>query len=259
MRRSSLLAGLGAALLVLALLVSLGVFSIWQQGVREQLDAHREERFRFSLAHVKTSLEASLLLGMTAHDLPGAQALINQVRNRQPDILSIDVFDPQGQVVFSTDPGAVGLQVPGTWSEPCLKQGGNPWTTHADDADLQCVGLTNAFDQPAGGVLLRHRLPSRNNPGLALLDVGPLWLGVLLVVLTGGWVLGASVIRPLERRAQHLREQLALATDASHVAPLEADPQFGPATQALQSLAAQHARLSDTDAEAERLDRMEAQ
>jgi hypothetical protein len=81
----------------------------------------------------------------------------------------------------------------------------------------------------------------------------------LLVVLTGGWVLGASVIRPLERRAQHLREQLALATDASHVVPLEADPQFGPATQALHNLAAQHARLSDTDAEAERLDRMEAQ
>jgi hypothetical protein len=259
MRRTSLLAGLGAALLALALLVSLGAFSIWQQGVRERLDAQREERFRFSLAHVKTSLEASLLLGMTAHDLPGAQALIHQVRNRQPDILSIDVFDPQGQVVFSTDPGAVGLQVPRTWGDPCLQQGGTPWSTHADDADLQCVGLTNAFGQPAGGVLLRHRLPSRNHPGLALPDVGPTWLGALLVVLAGGVALGASAIRPLERGAQHLREQLAQATEPQHGPPLATPCDFGPATQALQALAAQHTRLRDTDAEAERLDRMEAQ
>jgi Tfp pilus assembly protein PilN len=259
MRRTSLRAGFGVVLLALVLLVSLGVFVIWQQGVRQQLDALREERFRFSLAHVKTSLEASLLLGMTAHDLPGAQALIGQVRSRQPDILSIDVFDPQGQVVFSTDPGAVGLQVPHTWSGPCLKQGGNPWSTHADDADLQCVGLVNAFDQPAGGVLLRHRLPSRNNPGLALLDVGLGWLAALLAVLAGGWVLAGSVVRPLERRAQHLRTQLALATALPDKPLAEADAHFGPAKQALQALVTQHTRLRDTDAEAERLDRMEAQ
>jgi len=102
-----------AQVLALLLPVVAGiVLVVWQQAVSAQVESLRDSRFRFSLHQVKAALESGLRLGFAPADLPAAQGLIDQVLARQQDILSVDVFDAQGRVLFSTDQSGVGDSVP---------------------------------------------------------------------------------------------------------------------------------------------------
>jgi hypothetical protein len=256
-RRLSMLWGFWPALVLLVAVVSAGSVWIWQSGIRDQVEDLRSERFRFSLLHVKSVLEAGLRLGNTTADLPGAEGLIQAVRDRQPDILSIDIYDAQGDVLFSTDPGGLGLKLPAAWSQACLRtDGGNPWTDQDADGGVQCVGLVNAFGQAAGGVLLRHRWSAGAAQGLTLPTDWPLLAAAVaaLVLVTG--VAGAALVRPLEAQARQLRS-LVESDGATQAAP-DVTNEWGPASAALQALATQDRWLSDTDAEADQLDRQEA-
>lgn len=255
-RRLSLLAGFLPALALLVAVVSAGSVWIWQSGIRDQVESLRGERFRFSLLHVKSALEAGLRLGNTVTDLGGTEALIGQVRDHQPDILSIDVYDAQGDVVFSTDPSGLGLKLPPAWAQACLRPDDKtPWSGQDADGGVQCVGLVNAFGQAAGGVLLRHRWSLRTAEGLALPNDWPaLAAAVAALVVAAAWA-AAALVQPLERLAARLRGQLE---HKDPLTPAEAQAGFGPAPAALQALSEQEQWLAQTDAEADRLDRQEA-
>lgn len=265
-RRLSMLRGHVVTLLLLVAVVSAGSVWIWQSGIRDQVEDLRSERFRFSLLHVKSVLEAGLRLGNTTADLPGAENLIQAVRDRQPDILSIDIYDAQGDVLFSTDPGGLGLKLPAAWAQACLRtDASSPWTDQDADGGVQCVGLVNAFGQAAGGVLLRHRWSARATQGLSLPTDWPLLAsGVAALVLAAVWM-GAALVRPLEAQARQLRAWVESTPNTAQDAPPDAHTEgapalddFGPARTALQA-ATEHDRwLSDTDAEADQLDRQEA-
>lgn len=259
MRRPlALIAGLLPWLLAVALLVALGATWIWQTSARAQVEMLRGERFRFSLNHIKSALESGLHLGNATADLPGAEALITQVRGRQPDILSIDIYDAQGDVVFSTDPGGLGLKLPAHWATPCLSVGAPPWSATDGDGGVQCVGLVNAFGQAAGGVLMRHRMATPITGNVALPDDWPTlaaWAIALVLVLG---LVSAWVAWPMERQARRLRHRLEAHTAAQgHTTDTAHGPSFGPEAAALAALAQQDAWLSAADAQADQLDNQE--
>ncbi len=257
-RRLVLMSSFLVGLLVVVLVVAGGSLWLWQDAINDRVEALRNERFRFSLMDLKATLEAGLRLGNNTADLAGTDALVAQVRDRQPDILSIDVYDAQGDVLFSTDPSGRGLKLPPTWQPPCLNPDTTGWAGLDADGGVQCVGLVNAFGQAAGGVLLRHRHAARTTAGLALPTDWP-WLAAMVMALMAAtaWA-AARVVRPLHRQAHALRTQLEnLATSPPTAAAPDASA-LGPAAAALAALQAHDRWLLETDAEADRLDAQEA-
>lgn len=242
---------LAAFAVLVAVVLLLAAF--WQGVYGERIDALRDSRFQFSLRTVKATLESGLRLGFAAADLPRAQGVIDPLRARQRDILSIDVFDPEGRVLFSTDEAGVGDSLPVAWSRPCLQSETGEWRGWAQDSALQCVTLVDGFERVAGGVLLRHRLLSdaRDLPDLA--GRWP-WLLLCLLALTAGvTIAGWRASRVLQAQAQARLDMMRGAGKATTV--VQEGP---PLATALVALAGLDALLNRTEAEADEIDRMEA-
>jgi hypothetical protein len=260
-RRLSMMAGFWPTLVLQMLLLSAAAVWVWQSGIRNEVEDLRSERFRFSLLHVKSVLESGLRLGNATADLPGATSLIREVRDRQPDILSIDIFDAQGDVLFSTDPGGLGLKVPAAWTQACLRaDAGNPWIDQDVDGGVQCAALVDAFGQGTGGVVLRHRRSARAAPELTLPEDWPVLATVVAVLMLAAAVAAVVAVQPLQRQARQLRAAVEATSGTGQPVPdgtVVSDP-FGPATKALQALSDQDRWLAQTDAEADRLDRLES-
>ncbi len=241
-------------LLCATLLVGLSTLMVWQAHFQQQQEGLRDGRFRFSLTQVKASLESGLRLGFATADLPGAQQLIDQMRARQTDIVSIDVFDERGEILFSTDPAGLGSSVPLEWRQPCINPLGDLWQGQTQDSDMQCVALINSFEQASGGVLLRYRRLARLAPAVSLPQDWPyLLLGVgALVGLALGW--GRRPIGQAEAQAKALHDAVVNGGPVPH----HTDLLWGPAQTGLATLAQWEQVLSQTDAEADRLDAQEA-
>lgn len=259
-RRLVLVSGFLGGLLMVVLVVAGGSLWVWQDAINDRVEALRSERFRFSLMDMKATLEAGLRLGNNTADLAGTDTLVAQVRDRQPDILSIDVYDAQGDVLFSTDPSGRGLKLPPAWQTPCLNPDTTGWVGLDADGGVQCVGLVNAFGQPAGGVLLRHRHAARTTAGLTLPADWPQLAALVMALMAATAWAAAKVVRPLHRHAHALRMQLdSLATTPTPTAAAAPDVNtLGPAAAALAALQAHDRWLLATDAEADQLDAQEA-
>lgn len=271
-RRLRLMSGFLGGLLVVACVVVAGSLWIWQGAIDHRVEALRNERFRFSLMDMKATLEAGLRLGNATADLTETTTLVTQVRDRQPDILSIDVYDAQGDVLFSTDPSGRGLKLPPAWQPPCLNPNDTGWSGPDAQGGVQCVGLVNAFGQPAGGVLLRHRHATQTTAGLALPTDWPVLTATVLALMAAACWVAALATRPLHRQAHGLRTQLdnlaaapaatgtatATPTGTQPAAPDPVTDALGPATAALHALQAHNRWLLQTDAEADQIDAQEA-
>ena len=257
-RQLALVSGFLGSLVLLVTLVAGGALWIWQDGINDRVEALRSERFRFSLMDIKATLEAGLRLGNSTADLTGTDALVAHVRDRQPDILSIDVYNAEGDVLFSTDPSGRGLKLPPAWRPPCLNPDTTGWSGLDADGGVQCVGLVNAFGQPAGGVLLRHRYAVRTTADLRLPTDWP-WLAAMVIALMSvvAWA-AVRVVRPLHEQAHALRTQLDNLYNTPAPSTVSDVDTLGPASAALSALQAHDRWLRETDAEADRLDAQEA-
>jgi hypothetical protein len=237
-----------AALLVLAVCC----WTIWQFAFTSQLYDLRESRFQFSLANVRATLESGLRLGFTLSDLPGTQAMIEQVRAREQDIQSIDVFDPAGRILFTTDQSGVGASLPDTWRIACMSSPpGAIWRSEDEDGNLQCTVAINGYDQISGGVLLRYRLQGLHGVRGSLSGRGSPLLGVLVLLSLLGSTAGWLILRPTE---QHLNLLIAAVEGQASATD---DDMAGPAASALEKLGQIHSELARVEAEAERFDALE--
>ena len=242
------------SVLLLGTLVALaiGCWSIWQISFTSQLHALGESRFQFSLNTVRAALESGLRLGFNPADLPGAQLQIDQARAREQGILSIDIFDPQGRIVFTTDHSGVGVSVPEAWRTPCLaRTSGAIWFSTDDNDNLQCAVLLNAYEQVSAAVLLRYRLPARMGVGGALPEHWGALLGSLALFLLLGSAAGWLIVRPVER---HLDAQVRSLAGAELARD---DDLVGPVASALQHLGQIQDDLHAIEAEADRIDHLD--
>jgi hypothetical protein len=183
------------------LVVTASCMAIWQYSINRQLHELQESRFQFSLHSVRAALESGLRLGFAAHELPGAQELLEQARAREQNIQSIDVFDLSGRILFTTDHGGLGAAIPVAWLDACRSIAtGGIWRSSNEDGNIQCTVVLNSYDQISGGVLLRYRIPVQS--GVGGLDAAHWPSLALILVLLGlmgagaGWV----AVRPVERR-----------------------------------------------------------
>ncbi|MDR6739179.1 HAMP domain-containing protein [Herbaspirillum sp. 1173] len=240
-----------ALALALALVFAGGVLA--SLSALEQRGAKlREGRFEFSLNTIRSGIEAGLQVGLLLPDLPGAQQLIEQTRSRERVILSIDIFDAQGHIVFTTDNGGVGAVIPATWRQPCLAHSRENWSGQDDEGRLVCGAVINGFDQVTGGVALRYRLSDRAGTFGQLGSFG--WLALVWTAALGvvGALFGWLILRPVERRLHRQSDALAGLRDGRN------DTLTGPVAGALHAADAMQQEFDRIDQEADRLDNLES-
>ncbi|HEY0834705.1 MAG TPA: hypothetical protein VGE72_12425, partial [Azospirillum sp.] len=107
------LAGIAGALAVVVLAGGMIAFQLGDTA-RAQL-AVRDARFQFLVQTIRSRVEANIHLGLMLSGLGATQDLLERSRVQDADILSIDVFDDQGNMLFSSDRGGIGDRVPADW------------------------------------------------------------------------------------------------------------------------------------------------
>lgn len=212
-------------------------------------------RFTFLLRDMRNTLETGMNLGLPLKGLDNVPELISGNAARNPEILSIEVFDPSGTVLFSTDSSFVGDLVAETWLDRWHKSPEPIWNVQEHDADTLGITLQNSLGQTAGSIALRYnrRLEDGLLYGMALRLAGV----SLVVVASATALIGLGsylLLRPMRHQLlamQASTERLLKATPSSVVVGSEPDPTYadfvGTASKAAKA-------LDDATAEIHRLD-----
>ncbi len=257
---------LTALLLFVATL--LGTGWVWRNHAENQIDQLRQDRYQFSLGTLKAVAESGLEFGAEMDSLPGIPQMIADIRSRQRDVISIDVFDIKGRVTTSSDRANLGSTLPNQWRDPCLSAGGAILGAQDDDALVQCTALTNSFGQVTGGIALHYTSVSTPIVGsgpelpvvkkeffsklgfdlpdrvvLALLAA----LGLISALAAG---LGWFAARPVKRQLEHARRALEIGDIQT---PL---PLMGPVAPALRELNKRSEALRQVESEIDAIDQL---
>lgn len=145
-----------------------------------------QSRIDYVIKDMKQAVEFSLGMGLPLSNLKNIQDLIDRVRKEDKQIIAIQVIDPSGDVLFTTQKGAAGDKtVPEAWMTK-TKSTSDIWTIHDAEAMVIGVALLNAIDQVSGSMVLKY---SRSYYDGLLKEM--LWdmakIGVLILV--GGTIL----------------------------------------------------------------------
>jgi uncharacterized protein GlcG (DUF336 family) len=115
-----------------------------------------QSRIDYVIKDMKQAVEFSLNMGLPLSDLKNIQDLIDRVGTEDKQIIAIQVVDPSGNVLFTTQKDAAGDQtVPEAWLTK-TRSTSEIWTIH--DADAMVIGgpLLNAIDQVSGSLVLTY-------------------------------------------------------------------------------------------------------
>lgn len=105
---------------------------------------------------IENTVQASLQLGMQFTELGTLTQLLQRERNADRMIRGIDVFDPSGQVLYSTDRNRVGQKVPESWFAAAERTKGHEWSAEAAEDYVAGISLRNSFDLTVGYLVLRY-------------------------------------------------------------------------------------------------------
>ena len=114
-------------------------------------------RFEFELNDIRQRIESQVDLGIELADLPGVPAELEEYLLADAQILSIEVFDESGTVLFSTDPSFVGDLVTEEWvSAWHASHGRDVWSDLERDARVVGVPLRDNLGRDVGSLALRY-------------------------------------------------------------------------------------------------------
>jgi hypothetical protein len=115
-----------------------------------------QSRYSFVTFTIKKKVEDSLNLGLALRQLRQVQEVIDREKVRDPQIVTLEVYDSRGEVLFDTDRGAIGGKVAEALVE-AIRGGGNQSFGDVDD-DMLIVGLplVNNLGKVEGGITLRY-------------------------------------------------------------------------------------------------------
>lgn len=154
-------------------------------------------RYSFVIFTIKQKIEDRLALGLPLRSLRQVQELVEVEKTRDGQILGIQIFDTNREVLFDTDRGTIGSRVPPSWLEPLAAQGaaqgGQPFALNDDDIAMVGLPLVNTLGKTEGAVVLRYPAAYLEH------QLGPLLrrLGAEFVLVLGGFGLLAVIAASL--------------------------------------------------------------
>ena len=143
--------------LVLVMLVVMTLFFILST-FRFQATLNQLVQSRLTVVgqSIADSLEAAVDLGLGLYELRTADLLINRAKENDPGIEVIDVFDPGGQILYSTAQNRAGDLVEPEVLTAQDRSGDRTWALEGDTVFSSGVTLTDSIGQAVGGVLFTY-------------------------------------------------------------------------------------------------------
>lgn len=123
--------------------------------VRAQISSSKDG---YLLRNLRTAAEANVSIGLTLEQMDGMQGLIERERESAEGVLSVDVFNGSGVVVYSTDRSAVGTAVATPWV-PFLARD-QAWTIEGRGERVMGTRFDNDLGVAEGGIAITLRAPS---------------------------------------------------------------------------------------------------
>ncbi|MGE5504600.1 MAG: hypothetical protein ACM31L_09270 [Actinomycetota bacterium] len=115
-----------------------------------------QSRYSFVVFTIKKKVEDSLNLGFALRQLRQIQDLLEREKVRDAQILAIEVYNADGEVLFDTDRGAIGMAVPRGWLEAVRGSPTQPFGEVEEDTLVVGLPLVNGLGKVEGGVVLRY-------------------------------------------------------------------------------------------------------
>jgi len=182
-----------------------------------------ESRVTYILRNLHSVLSTRLTLGLPVSDVPGLRDALSDIAEQDPQIMAIEIFDPSGQVLISTDTSFEGDLVSEAWLRAAAifatyhgDETGSVWTVR--DGPLSTVGmpLRNGLGQIVGAIALTFQRAEQ----AGLLQTYRWTLLRETAVLTAMTCLLAGLVvfgglRPLVATLNNMRERLAALNQPS--------------------------------------------
>ena len=161
---------------------------------------------------IENSVQASLQLGMQFSELAQLPQLMQREKSSDRLVRGIDVFDTNGQVLYSTDRARVGQKVPSPWISAAQRSKSTEWGSDEADEFVAGISLKNAFDLTVGYLSMRY---SRDEVDTAAAKAGrEIALSALISFLGIAIVAPLALIVVIRRFERDLR---TLETAAGHL------------------------------------------
>lgn len=208
--------------LILALAVSLtGLMNHYKY--RKVLSDMLRDRHALVLQDLADTIESSLSLGLAVAALPGVTATLQNTVARHSGVLSIEMFDEDGTVLYSSDESLRGDLVSVEWTDAWNASDEAVWDRVEFDAQVVGVRVHDSIGRAVGSLALRYSRDGFDNDVRAMaLRVAGLCAAVLLGFAVFGTVLAVVFTRKLRRRLQSMRAAIDEAADAG--ADVDPDP-----------------------------------
>lgn len=140
--------------ILLSTMLLTGLFGYYK--FEDVLSSLVNSRYSFVVFTIKQKIEDRLALGLTLRNLRQTQELVELEKARDEQILGIQIYDANREVLFDTDRGSIGSRVPPAWVEPLQGQTGQPFALHDEDTALVGLPLVNTLGKAEGAVVLRY-------------------------------------------------------------------------------------------------------
>ncbi len=136
-------------------IVATGILSLHKY--ESTLSDFLASRFEFVVNDIRQNIEAQLDLGLSLEDMQDEVQRLNAIMSADEQILSIEVFDTKGFVLFSTDPSFVGDLVTENWVDAGRVGSDRAvWRILETDAGVVGALLRNNLGQHVGSLALRY-------------------------------------------------------------------------------------------------------
>lgn len=166
--------------------------------VRSEVAAARDG---YLLRSLKAAAEANVSIGLTLDQMDALQSLIERERESAEGVLSIDVFNGSGVVVYSTDRSAIGTTVASPWVPFLDKEG--TWAIPGRGERVVGTRFDNDLGRAEGGIALTLRGPdaalSRANPLERFQSLGLPLVATLAALIIAAIMASAALTRTLGR------------------------------------------------------------
>lgn len=206
-----------------------------------------EQRLNFTGKTIEGSIQSSLSLGLQFGDLTTLPAMLERERATDDLIVGIDIFDTEGQPLYSTDSLRASRRAPESWIGAARRAGKGDWVVHASGESAVGIALQNNFGLVIGHLALRYSEDRvRQAAAVVARDLALNALGLFVVSATLASIALLAVMRRLDADMRDVEAALR-SGDPARVAELQ---QRGPFRHALrrfgESVRSAEAELAET-------------